>query len=407
MTPLFDYPGSLRALFNLSYFSAKKDLGRIVKVYHSLGFTKPSFEIVHIAGTNGKGSVASKIAAGLQLEGKKVGLFTSPHISSFRERMRVNGELISEKSFAGHLQQIIETADTYPTHFEALTLIALLEFEAQNIDIAVIETGLGGRQDSTNFLTPILSVITSISIDHESNLGSTLDEIAEEKAGIIKKGVPVVLGAKAQRTPILEKAKKETSQTICGIMSDGFFDDENIEIAAMALKELGVNDENICKGVLAKPRCRFEIVPNLVGKNLGYKTFPEYVVLDVAHNPDGFEHLFRAISLKLPSLPIRVVCSLGKGKDVEKCFDVMKKYAAHIHPVSVANEKILPVEILEECLQEKSERISSIEETFHEGEILLFCGSFYLMAEVREKLGFGDSRDPSEGLGDFGQRIKF
>ncbi|MDN3507790.1 MAG: Mur ligase family protein [Simkaniaceae bacterium] len=404
---MFDYPGSLRALFNLSYFSAKKDLRRIEKVYRELGFTKPSFETIHIAGTNGKGSVAAKIAAGLQLEGKSVGLFTSPHISTFRERVRINGELISEKAFAGHLQKIIEGASTYPTHFEALTLIALLQFEAENVDVAVIETGVGGRQDSTNFITPKLSVITSISRDHTLNLGETLDEIAIEKGGIIKPGVPVILGAKAQRKPLIEIAKKKKAPMVFGIMSDGFFDDENIEVAALALKHLGVSDENICKGVVAKPRCRFEIIPNLVGKNLGFKNFPEYVVLDVAHNPDGLEHLFRAISLKLPSLPIRVVCAFGKGKEHAKCLEVIEKHATHIHPVSVRNEKIAPVEILEDLLGSRSERISSLEEAFCDGEILVFCGSFYLMEKVRQKLGFNDPVDPEDALGDFGKHLKF
>src|SRR6185437_16157148 len=160
-----------------------------------LGNPQESFKSVHIAGTKGKGSTCAMIASMLEASGYRVGLYTSPHLVDVRERISVNGEMISQAEFARlvkHVEPIIRRMKPTPTYFDVLTALSFKYFEEQKIDIAVIETGLGGRLDSTNVIKPEVTAITSISKDHMAQLGSTLSRIAEEKAGIFKAGIPAI-----------------------------------------------------------------------------------------------------------------------------------------------------------------------------------------------------------------------
>lgn len=187
------------------------------------GHPHRQFKSIHVAGTNGKGSCSHTLAAILQSEGYKVGLFTSPHLVDFRERIRVNGECISEQyiiDFVEKERRFFEPL--HPSFFELTTALAFKYFAEQKVDIAIIEVGLGGRLDSTNIITPILSIITNISKDHTQFLGNTLADIAGEKAGIIKPGVPVIIGEDLPETrPVFQqKAQKENSPII-------FAQDEN------------------------------------------------------------------------------------------------------------------------------------------------------------------------------------
>jgi dihydrofolate synthase / folylpolyglutamate synthase len=416
MTPTgdFTYQDALTYLTNQIEFAGSRDgLTNMISMHKDLGSPVDMFDIVHVTGTNGKGSTSAKIAYGLQLAGKKVGLFSSPHLSSFRERIKVNGELISESDFARHMK-LLKALVPSPTFFEALTLTAFSYFAEMGVDVAVLEVGVGGVLDSTNICDPVLSVITSIALDHEKYLGGTLDGISREKAGIIKEGIPVVLGARAQTAPILEKAKQCNAPTIFGIMSGGHFDDENNETASLALQSLAkryaISDEMICKAMYALPRGRFEVMPQLVGIQRGFAAFPPFVLMDVAHNPDAMEHLFRSISLKMPSLPIRTVVALTQDHDAKKILAIVEKHSKVIHPISSTNARVLPIAELEKHLT-STKRIQGVEEAIawgaEKGEIVLFCGSFYMMAGVREALKFSDPRDPDTHLSRFNNRLKF
>ncbi|MEQ6121303.1 folylpolyglutamate synthase/dihydrofolate synthase family protein [Reichenbachiella sp. MALMAid0571] len=173
----------------------KKDLGNTIELSRITGDPHNQFKSIHIAGTNGKGSSAHAIASILQEAGYKTGLYTSPHLKSYRERIRINGAMISEDFVAGFVSNYEnEILKISPSFFEITVVMAFEYFAKENVDIAVIETGLGGRLDSTNIIKPLVSLITTIGKDHEDLLGNTLDLIAYEKAGIIKKGIPVVLG---------------------------------------------------------------------------------------------------------------------------------------------------------------------------------------------------------------------
>ena len=192
----------------------KKDLGNIKALCDYLDHPEQKFKSIHIAGTNGKGSTAHLLAAGLQAADYKVGLYTSPHYKDFRERIKINGQLISKRFVvdwvADHQNYFNELK---PSFFEITVALAFDYFAQQGVDVAVIETGLGGRLDSTNIILPKLSVITNISFDHQQFLGDTLPEIADEKAGIIKKNIPVVIGETQNETkPVfIKKAQKENA----------------------------------------------------------------------------------------------------------------------------------------------------------------------------------------------------
>src|SRR5690554_94286 len=182
----------------------KKDLVNIKKLCGTLGNPHQQFKSIHVAGTNGKGSTSHMLAAVLQTAGYKTGLYTSPHLLDFRERIRVNGEMISKEEVVYFVEQhktLIEEIE--PSFFEVTVAMAFYIFAKQGVDFAIIETGLGGRLDSTNIINPIISIITNISLDHVNILGNNLQEIAKEKAGIIKENTPVVISEKDPETEAL------------------------------------------------------------------------------------------------------------------------------------------------------------------------------------------------------------
>jgi dihydrofolate synthase/folylpolyglutamate synthase len=201
---MMNYPEVLEFLYSqlpmfhrIGSAAYKDNLDNTIRLDELFGNPHRSFKTIHVAGTNGKGSVSHMLASVLQEAGYKTGLYTSPHLKDFRERIRVNGEMISEKSVVQFTEQYLEknsVENMEPSFFELTVSMAFDYFRSQQVDVAVIEVGLGGRLDSTNIITPEVSVITNISFDHMALLGNTLPKIAAEKAGIIKKNVPVVIG---------------------------------------------------------------------------------------------------------------------------------------------------------------------------------------------------------------------
>jgi len=179
----------------------KKDLTNTIQLCEALGNPHTKFKSIHVAGTNGKGSTSHMLAAILQTAGYKTGLYTSPHLKDFRERIKVNGKMVSESfviDFTERIKPLIESIE--PSFFEITVAMAFEYFAEQQVDVAVVEVGLGGRLDSTNIITPELSVITNIGWDHMNMLGDTLEKIAGEKAGIIKPYIPVVIGETTKET---------------------------------------------------------------------------------------------------------------------------------------------------------------------------------------------------------------
>ena len=194
----------------------KPGLGNSLALDRLVGYPHRRYATIHIAGTNGKGSTSHVLAAVLQKSGYKVGLYTSPHLIDFRERIRVNGEMITREAVLEFVDKYLEPSrEIHPSFFELTMMMAFDYFASRHVDVAVIETGLGGRLDSTNIITPRACVITNISYDHMAQLGHTLTSIAHEKAGIIKSGIPVVIGeAEGDVRRVFEEKAREESAPI-------------------------------------------------------------------------------------------------------------------------------------------------------------------------------------------------
>jgi len=379
----------------------KFSLDNSKKLSNLFGNPEKSFLAVHVAGSNGKGSVAVKVAKGLELSGKKVGLYTSPHIACFRERIKINDCMISEKCLYELLEQaffLIEENHIDATFFEIATIIALKYFEKSDVDIVVLETGLGGRLDATNIAIPNLAIITSISLEHTDILGNSLEAIAEEKAGIIKDQVPVVIGPNVPRHVIESFTKRKNSPLFQVV---GNFDDyhaENCAIAKKALEILKVDSNIIAKAINALPPCRTEEV-NYLDKSVA--------ILDVAHNPDGLNQLFKALKKRFPGKEFCVVFGISKNKDIASCLEILKINASRFYFVEAKNERSCNVEELSYLLQDigvVKERIFTCDSIAKgidlalqfcslSNQILVVCGSFFIMAEARKALGIVEERD--------------
>ncbi|MBI3901129.1 MAG: hypothetical protein HY324_03135 [Chlamydiia bacterium] len=312
-----------------------------------LGFPHQAFRSIHIAGTNGKGSCAWKMARALMAEGYRVGLYTSPHISSFTERIQVDGKNIPVFEAEKLLQEISQVAEGDLSFFGFLTALAFHYFRLCQVDWAVIEVGLGGRLDPTNVITPQLSVITSIGYDHKEILGTTLEEIAKEKGGIIKENVPLLVGPTA--APFFPWA------TSVPFVQNPFYDAENTEIARKGLEMLGVSKKAIDIGIAVRPPCRFEKIGD--------------AILDVAHNPDGFQKLKNALEFHFPGEVFHFIVGFSKGKEWEICLKMIEPIAAKISFVDQHPRLIFfGGKGIEDVIQESTAK-------------KVICGSFYLMQD--------------------------
>lgn len=389
------YSQVIDRLFKVSSsLGSKLGLGNAHALDRALAFPTSFFPTIHIAGSNGKGSVTTKIAKVLELSGYRVGVYTSPHLFSFRERIAVNGEWITEVNVVEGMEQIFsieEQLKLNATFFELTTFLAFDYFRKRNVDVAVIETGLGGRLDATNIIHPLLTVITSISREHTQILGEDIEQIAAEKAGILKEKVPLILGPKARTQSIYTRAKELNCPVFASKKISYFYDEENSAIAQLALEQLAphfaIGPNAVKDGLAVRPACRFE--------RMG-----EAIILDVAHNPEAVFYLLQALHTFFPQSQFRFVVGFSKDKEYNLCLDLIADVATHVHLVQAASSpRAATVEELRAALKEEDPALStahsSIEEGVKEayaeamakGEVLVICGSFYIMAEVKETLG--------------------
>ncbi|BBI17521.1 Putative folylpolyglutamate synthase [Neochlamydia sp. S13] len=399
-TNFSSYKELIKKLFSINKHGGMKlGLNNMCRLQRVLDFPTSHYQCIHVAGSNGKGSVTTKIAKALEAEGHRVGLFTSPHISTFRERVKINGQLIDEETTKTLLDKIftkIANEQIPATFFEITTALALAYFAQKKVEYAVLEAGLGGRLDATNIVIPRLSIITSISLEHTEYLGQTVEEIAKEKAGIIKPEVPVIIGPRVPRPVIEEIAKLQNSPLtqVAGNFSN--FDEENSAIARAALQTLAVSENSLQLGLKALPACRLELVCQAPP-----------TLLDVGHNPDGLIHLFKAIRQKYPHMPLRIIFGLSKTKDVEGCLRVLKEYGEHFHLVEASNGRGIEVGALYQKMIEHHFPLSSIsiDATIsyttqkalllakQNRQVLIICGTFFIMREVRASLKIEEPMD--------------
>jgi dihydrofolate synthase/folylpolyglutamate synthase len=392
----------------------KLGLDNVQRLNTLLGNPAHAFPSIHVAGTNGKGSVVTKIAAALQAAGLRVGLYTSPHIACFRERIRVDGSMISEAEVEKHLTTLFALTEEHQipaTFFELTTMMAFSHFVDEDIDIAVIETGLGGRFDATNIVRTKLSVITSISLEHTEILGNTIEEIACEKAGIIKPNVPVVIGPRVPLNTIKKIAKELNSPCIQVKGSFSDFHAENDAVAKMALETIEAPPHVIARGLRATPPCRMQIFSDIqLALKFKHIRLPDAIVLDVAHNPDGIKWLLQSLKRRFPNRRLRFVIGLSKNKDIHGCFDLLKNTVTHYHLVESQNDRAASIDYLKTSLLSVgvSQEDISCEESISAGilhalieagekkEVVIVCGTFFIMAEARKALGIIEPQDHAD-----------
>lgn len=307
----------------------KPGLENTLRLMAHVGNPHMQLRAIHVAGTNGKGSTSHLIAAALQAAGYKVGLFTSPHLVSLTERIRINGAPIPEIEVADFIEQNKDFLDTLqPSFFETMTALAFAYFVREKVDIAVVEVGLGGRLDSTNVLTPILSVITNIGLDHTEFLGNTLTKIAGEKAGIIKPNIPVVIGESHPQTMNVFLAKtQECGSEIyfadqCEYLRrtrlrvapecelKGNYQEHNLQTAFVALRAIRIPNAAIREG--------FAHVCAMTGLRGRWETLSEnpLIICDTGHNSHGIQYVARQLK-ELTNPQIWIVFGMVNDKDTD------------------------------------------------------------------------------------------
>ncbi|MDB4204930.1 bifunctional folylpolyglutamate synthase/dihydrofolate synthase [Polaribacter sp.] len=314
----------------------KKDLTNILALSKELDFPEQKFKSIHVAGTNGKGSTSHMLASILQEAGYKVGLYTSPHLKNFTERIRINGVEISEEKVTEFINGNKDFLEQQKMSFFEMTVgLAFDYFASEKVDIAIVEVGLGGRLDSTNSITPEVAVITNIGLDHTQFLGETLPEIAFEKAGIIKKNIPVVIGEEqaAVKSVFIAKATKESapiyfasdaSETyISDLVGDYQIQNSKTAVAAIKiLKGYQVSEENITNGLLNVVKNT-----NLKGRWQVLQEHPK-VICDTAHNKEGLAIVLNQLK-KQPFKKLHIVLGFVADKKLETVLPLFPSNASY------------------------------------------------------------------------------
>ena len=315
----------------------KKDIGNIIEATKHLNNPHKKFKSIHIAGTNGKGSVAHMLASILQEVGYNTGLYTSPHLKDFRERIKINGQMITEQKvidFVLENKHLFEKLEM--SFFEMTVALAFDYFAKEKVDIAVIETGLGGRLDSTNIINPELSIITNIGLDHTNLLGNSIEEIAMEKAGIIKKETAIIIGKEQAETKSVFKKVSATKNaplyfadkiTVFNTDLKGNYQEENICTTVSAIKQLqglgwNISDKNIKKGL-------GKVVKNtgILGRWQTLSESPK-IICDVGHNEDGIKEIVKQLN-KLKYKKLHFVYGTVNDKNFDKILSLLPKDAKY------------------------------------------------------------------------------
>ena len=374
----------------------KEGLDTTLALAAAYGDPHKAYKSVHVAGTNGKGSTTHTIASVLQEAGYKTGLYTSPHLKDFSERIRVNGKPIDEQyviDFVENAKPLIDKLQ--PSFFEITTIMAFKYFKYMGVDVAVIETGLGGRLDSTNIISPLLSIITNVSFDHVAQLGNTLEKIAGEKAGIIKPGIPVVVGEapenlrpiyESKGSPIIWAEDMEFPDVEFELK--GLCQDKNKKTILASLEvlklDLDISAENIRQGMA-------HVVENtgLMGRWQTIGTEP-LIIADTAHNEGGIRYIAEQLmSMKYKTL--RIVFGMVKDKDISTVLSLMPKNAEYYF-TNASTQRSLPATELREIASGyglKGDAYPSVKEAFEAAkaasgaeDMIYVGGSNFVVAEV-------------------------
>lgn len=378
----------------------KPGLERITELLNCIGNPQDQLKTIHVAGTNGKGSVSHIIANAFTANGYKTGLFTSPHIKDFRERIKINGRMVSEDFVVEFVQQMqADFIRIQPSFFEITTAMAFKAFKDEGCHVAVIETGLGGRLDSTNIIIPELSVITNIGLDHTAFLGTTLGEIAEEKAGIIKKDRPVVIGDidPSLRAVFLKKASYTESvlvfsqdQTQLIYKSDlfGDYQQRNLHTAKTALdllKETWKLDE----GIILDSFLNVRDSAQFIGRMQVIQTNP-LIVVDAAHNVAGITSLVNGLN-SIVYNNLFIIYGASNDKEWREIITIFPDNAS-LHLSSFDSKRSVTADEFKSEIRKRNvqakihqlplEALNFCKTVAKEDDLILICGSFYLIEKI-------------------------
>jgi dihydrofolate synthase/folylpolyglutamate synthase len=384
---------------NTGISAYKPDLGNVLSLCSTFDVDFSKLRFIHIAGTNGKGSVSNFLASILFENKNKVGLFTSPHILDFRERIRVNGEMIDEIEVVDFCQLVRESDfKVKPSFFEITWILALIHFIKKDCCICVIETGLGGRLDATNIISPILSIITNVSLDHTNILGNSISQIAYEKAGIIKSTVPVIIGSKESESQVLFKKKTEEMSSSIYYADEfkgnhSFFPKENFQYMnertvryscsllntlSFSITDIEIENgfKNVCKNT------------GFVGRYQTVATKPK-IIIDAAHNEAGIINLMESISSERFK-KLYVIYGISNDKDIVA---ILKHFPneSSLNITAFSNARSLSYADLENFQSTLERKINifnnislafkSIQKSVNEEDIILVTGSFFLLSD--------------------------
>jgi dihydrofolate synthase/folylpolyglutamate synthase len=402
---VISYPDSVRFLYALGneIKTAKFGLDRIRSVLEALDNPQRAYRVVHVAGTNGKGSTCAMIDAGLRAAGVRSGLFTSPHLIEPTERIQIDGIPVSHAQFQRAFNVVHQTAegldlDCHPTYFETVAAMAFWLFRELKVETAVVEVGLGGRLDATNVVEPELTVITPVDFDHEVYLGHTLESIAGEKAGILKVGVPAIFARQRPEAEVVLNrvarglgvvvhtfgsfpvtdlhidARGSRFSGLCCPLA-GEHQVENAITAAMALESLGVSPKGI---VGARWPGRLEhVAPN-----------PD-IILDGAHNPAGARALAKYLERFYAGRKLHLIYGAMRDKAVEEIAGILFPLASALMFTSPANARALRPEALVEIAgrgetaASVSEALGTVRERATADDVIVITGSLFLVGEAR------------------------
>lgn len=425
-----NYQETLAYLDSLGKFGIKLGMERIEGLLRELGNPEQKIKTIHVTGTNGKGSVSSMIANILRAADLKVGKFTSPHLLKYNERLVVNNQDISDESFAVLITAVKKASDSIvakgvceqPTQFEALTAAAFLHFALENVDYAVIEVGMGGLWDSTNVITPIVSVITNVSLDHTDRCGTTVERIAMQKAGIIKENVPVVTAAKGDAALGPIKAVAMFKQAKCYIYGSAFWGTEitssmegqtftlhageyysseysiklpgehqiaNTAVAVVAAKLVSKQDERINELAL-----HIGVANTLWPGRLERIAENPDVILDGAHNPAGAEALRKALDKYYPEQKRIFIFGMMGDKDMTSVVKTLIRPMDIVYTVQAdSSTRAAAAEELASLIGAQALPVANIAAAYDKalkeaayGGVICVCGSLYLVGNFKDML---------------------
>ena len=388
------YKEAIAWLYRTQRYGIKLGLENVARLFRQLQVPEEQQRIIHVAGTNGKGSVCAMIASICRAQGYRTGLFTSPHLVTFRERIQVNGEMISEAAVAkgfGKIREIIREWKTHPTFFEITTALALLHFKERECEVIALETGLGGRLDATNAIMPVVSVITPIALDHQSWLGNTLEEIAREKAGIIKEKIPVASAKQELAAEQVIRARAAECESPIEFVSEPFASsplalagahqarNASLALAALRLGGIRVEENAIAQGLAN------------VGWPARFQRWDEQIIIDGAHNPAGAHVLAETWRETFGDERATIIFAALQDKDLTGIWRALTPIARTVFLPHIRSERaVLPNELLKVVREVSPDLPVSVASSFDEalnlarsqrGKILI-TGSLHFAGEA-------------------------